>query len=85
MLSNLDSALAKYLDELENPMDVEAPQLSESDDPGDRGGENGAQSNERENLEEKLEDIAELTASGSLDEAQDQFRPIARHVRITRS
>ena len=73
MLSNLDSALAKYLDELENPMDIEAPQLSESDDPGDRGGENGAQSNERENLEEKLEDIAELTASGSLDEAQDQL------------
>ena len=45
MLANLDSALAKYLDELENPMDVDAPQLSESDDPGDRGGENGAQSN----------------------------------------
>ena len=73
MLANLDSALAKYLDELENPMDIDAPQLSESDDPGDRGGENGAQSNERENLEEKLEDIAELTASGSLDEAQDQL------------
>jgi len=73
MLANLDSALAKYLDELENPMDVDAPQLSESDDPGDRGGENGAQSNERENLEEKLEDIAELTASGSLDEAQEQL------------
>ena len=73
MLANLDSALAKYLDELENPMDINAPQLSESDDPGDRGGENGAQSNERENLEEKLEDIAELTASGSLDEAQEQL------------
>jgi len=73
MLANLDSALAKYLDELENPMDIDAPQLSESDDPGDRGGENGAQANDRENLEEKLEDIAELTASGSLDEAQEQL------------
>ena len=64
---------AKYLDELEKPQEIDAPQVSESDDPGDRGGENGAQSNERENLEEKLEDIAELTASGSLDEAQDQL------------
>jgi hypothetical protein len=54
-------------------MDVDAPQLSESDDPGDRGGENGAQANDRENLEEKLEDIAELTASGSLDEAKEQL------------
>ena len=73
MINNLDNALAKYLDELEKPQEINAPQVSESDDPGDRGGENGAQSNERENLEEKLEDIAELTASGSLDEAQDQL------------
>ncbi len=73
MINNLDNALAKYLDELENPKDIDVPQVSESDDPGDRGGENGAQSNERENLEEKLEDIAELTASGSLDEAQEQL------------
>ena len=73
MMNNLDNALAKYLDELENPRDIDVPQVSESDDPGDRGGENGAQSNERENLEEKLEDIAELTASGSLDEAQEQL------------
>ena len=73
MMSNLDNALAKYLDELEKPKDIDVPQVSESDDPGDRGGENGAQSNERENLEEKLEDIAELTASGSLDEAQEQL------------
>ena len=73
MINNLDNALAKYLDELEKPQEIDAPQVSESDDPGDRGGENGAQSNERENLEEKLEDIAELTASGSLDEAQDQL------------
>ena len=58
---------------MEKPQEIDAPQVSESDDPGDRGGENGAQSNERENLEEKLEDIAELTASGSLDEAQDQL------------
>ena len=73
MINNLDNGLAKYLDELEKPQEIDAPQVSESDDPGDRGGENGAQSNERENLEEKLEDIAELTASGSLDEAQDQL------------
>jgi uncharacterized protein (TIGR02302 family) len=73
MMDNLDNALAKYLDELENPMDIDVPQVSEADDPGDRGGENGAQSSERENLEEKLEDIAELTASGSLDEAQEQL------------
>ena len=73
MMNNLDDALAKYLDELENPRDIDVPQVSESDNPGDRGGENGAQSNERENLEEKLEDIAELTASGSLDEAQEQL------------
>jgi len=73
MINNLDNALAKYLDELEKPKEIDVPQVSESDDPGDRGGENGAQSNERENLEEKLEDIAELTASGSLDEAQEQL------------
>ena len=73
MLNNLDNVLAKYLDELENPMDIDAPQVSESDDPGDRGGENGAKSNEGADLEEKLEDIAELTASGSLDEAQEQL------------
>jgi len=76
MLDNLDNALAKYLDELENPMDIDTPQVSESDDPGDRGGENGALSNDRENLEEKLEDIAELTASGSLDEAQEQLNEL---------
>jgi uncharacterized protein (TIGR02302 family) len=73
MMENLDNALAKYLEELENPMDIDAPQVSESDNPGDRGGENGAQSNEKADLEEKLEDIAELTASGSLDEAQEQL------------
>ena len=73
MVSNLDTALKKYLEELENPMDIDAPQVSESDNPGDRGGENGAQSNERENLEEKLDEIADLAASGSLDEAQEQL------------
>ncbi len=45
--------LSKYLDELEKPKEIDVPQVSESDDPGDRGGENGAQSNERENLEER--------------------------------
>ena len=73
MVSNLDTALKKYLEELENPMDIDAPQLSESDNPGDRGGENGAQANDKENLEEKLEEIADLAASGSLDEAQEQL------------
>jgi len=74
MVSNLDEALKKYLDELENPMDIDAPQVSESDNPGDRGGENGAQSNEeREDLEEKFEEIADLAVSGSLDEAQEQL------------
>jgi hypothetical protein len=73
MMENLDNALAKYLEELENPMDIDDPQVSESDNPGDRGGENGAQSNEKADLEEKLEDIAELIASGSLDEAQEQL------------
>ena len=62
MVSNLDTALKKYLEELENPMDIDAPQLSESDNPGDRGGENGAQANDKENLEEKLEEIADLAA-----------------------
>ena len=72
-ITNLDEALGKYLDELEEPMNVDAPQVSESEDPGDRGGENGAQSNERQDLEEKLEEIADLAASGSLDEAKDQL------------
>ena len=73
MVSNLDEALKKYLEELENPMDIDVPQVSESDNPGDRGGESGAQANEKENLEEKLNEIADLAASGSLDEAQEQL------------
>ena len=54
-------------------MNVDAPQVSESEDPGDRGGENGTKSNERQDLEEKLEEIADLAVSGSLDEAKDQL------------
>lgn len=73
LVSNLDDALKKYLEELEKPMDIDAPQVSESDNPGDRGGESGAQANEKENLEEKLNEIADLAASGSLDEAQEQL------------
>ena len=61
-ITNLDEALGKYLDELEEPMNVDAPQVSESEDPGDRGGENGAQSNERQDREEKLDEIADLAA-----------------------
>jgi len=72
-ITNLDEALENYLDELEEPMNVDAPQVSESEDPGDRGGENGAESNERQDLEEKLEEIADLAVSGSLDEAKDQL------------
>jgi len=74
MVSNLDQALKKYLEELENPMDIDVPQVSEADNPGDRGGESGAQANENENLEEKLDEIADLAASGSLDEAQEQLQ-----------
>ena len=72
-IDNLDEALGKYLDEIEDPMNVDAPQVSESDDPGDRGGENGAQTNERQDLEKKLEEIADLAVAGSLDEAEKQL------------
>ena len=61
------------MDEIEDPMNVDAPQVSESDDPGDRGGENGAQTNERQDLEKKLEEIADLAVAGSLDEAEKQL------------
>ena len=72
-IDNLDAALGKYLDEIEEPLNVDAPQVSESDDPGDRGGENGAQTNERQDLEKKLEEIADLAVAGSLDEAEKQL------------
>ena len=74
-IDNLDEALGQYLDEVEDPINVDAPQASVSDDPGDRGGESGAQPNEeRQDLEERLEDIADLAVSGSIDEAQKQLQ-----------